>query len=262
MLKLRRTKIAALIVVLLFSRQYTVADILYYPDQFGDRVVFHNIRESSSSIGAGPGQVPELYGPPAGVVSDTLVFRPALFEAKSVGLGINLVDGQLSFSIKALPGFVIDKISIIEFGDYSLATPFPGDMAVVSAALTGFVFTDSGVFSDSSAFTDLHSNAISIGKFGVPWSRSIEIEFPSTGEIDVDLDNTLTAASTLTAAAIIKKKRVEITIHVSPIPIPEPSLSLIGLALLTCPIGCRAKDKKTTKDKRTGTIISSGLRGR
>ncbi|HMP80897.1 MAG TPA: hypothetical protein PKD54_15685, partial [Pirellulaceae bacterium] len=188
--------------------QYLDADIIYYPDQAGTHVTFTNIRESSSSIGNGPGQVPELYGSPIGVGANTLVFRPALFEAKSVGMEIELIDGQLSFKVCSLPGFLIDRISIKEFGDFTLATPFPGGAAFVSASLTGLASTPDGSFSANAAFTDFHTQAISTGKFGLPWTNSIDIFLPPTKCVEFDLDNTLTAASSALAAAIIKKKRV------------------------------------------------------
>lgn len=204
------------------------ADIIFYGNFAGSQVQFLNVQESSSAIGNGPGQVSELYGQPT-VSNNSLLFSPSLFEALSQGAENRLIDGQLSFNLQAAPGYKITGISIVEFGDYTLSTPFPGGGAFVANSLTGFAANSDGVYTSNANFSDLQLNSDGPGVFGAVWNNSIDIAFAPTGAVTFDLDNTLNAASLANSSAFIKKKGVLIDIHT--VAIPEAGSALAGLVL-------------------------------
>lgn len=194
-------------------------DIINYGDRVGTNVEFISISESSSSIGPGIGQVPELFGAPI-VLGNSLIFQPKLFEANKAGGGVSLVDGQLSFGLQAKSGWLISGISIQEFGDYTLATPFLGGQGFVASSLAAFLQTANQIDSQSVSLTD--QSTTPFGKFGIPWGLDANLSVTPVGNGLFTMNNTLVAASlSSTDAAFIKKKGVVISVMTTPIPEPN-----------------------------------------
>jgi hypothetical protein len=204
------------------------ADIIHYGNFVGTNVHFLDVQESSGLIGNGPGQVPELYGPPS-VLGNFMVFFPSLFEANA-GSGQNvIVDGQLSFDLLAKPGYLIKGIVISEFGDYTLSTPLPGGSAFASNSISAFSTSVNGTVSNSALFSHLHDNSISNGIFGASWTNGTSLTFIPVNATHFTMDNTLNAAAAQISAAFIKKKGVSIQILVAVIPEPASALTIVSL---------------------------------
>jgi hypothetical protein len=207
----------------------SAADIVSYGNYAGSNVQFIGVQESSSAIGSGLGQVPELYGAPT-VVSNSLIFSPSLFDLMSVGAANEMLVGQLSFDLQAAPGYEIVGISISEVGDYSMSTPFPGGAAMVANAMSGFVLNSNGLFMQTSSFNNVHLNANGPGVFGVLWNNGIALSFDPVTSLTFDLDNMLNAASLAGSTAFIGKTGVVVDVLL--VAIPEPGTALGGLAVL------------------------------
>jgi hypothetical protein len=207
----------------------SAADIVSYGNYAGSNVQFIGVQESSSAIGPGLGQVPELYGAPT-VVSNSLIFSPSLFDLASVGAANEMLVGQLSFDLQANPGYQIVGISISEFGDYTMSTPFPGGAAMVSNAMSGFVMNSNGIFMQNSSFNHLHLNANGNGVFGALWNNGLVLSFDPVASLTFDLDNMLNAASLAGSAAFISKNGVVVDVLL--VAIPEPGTALGGLSIL------------------------------
>jgi hypothetical protein len=211
------------------------ADVINYGDLMGSNVSFLGIAESSAAI---PSLAPNLYGVPS-VSNDTLIFNPLHFEASQVGPGIELLNGQLSVTVVAKPGFEITGLTISEFGDFTVATPFVGGQASAAVSVNGYASTDLGTFDNHDSVTG--ASAVPFGQFGVPFSMSVPITFPNTTSVTFTAHNRLTAAALTGAdAAFIKKAGFRLFVTTTTA-VPEPSGGFLMLASTAIAIAQRPK---------------------
>ncbi|MCC6680936.1 MAG: PEP-CTERM sorting domain-containing protein [Phycisphaeraceae bacterium] len=209
-------------------------------------VVYQDVTESS-----GTDPVP-LYGPPT-LTQNTLDFDPTTFVASSTNSINDITDGQLNFTLMAVPQAGISSFSISESGDYTLVGT--GTAATeVGAGLTVFVkiLEVDGValpapLSLSAVNASVSFNLAANGPvIGAPWSLGVGMNLDAAltnaginyiagvSKAEIVLDNTLVAISEANSIAFIAKK--DFVINPVTVVIPEPaSLMLIGggLALLT-----------------------------
>ncbi|MBL9122310.1 MAG: PEP-CTERM sorting domain-containing protein [Planctomycetaceae bacterium] len=198
------------------------------------------------------------FGAPS-VGGDSLLFNPATFSLTVVGVGADILDSQLSFTIAAKAGYGIDAFGIQEAGDYTFpvgggAGTWASVGAAVSVVVTEidgkavtpiFVPTENAVILPSSSFFGTGSPVPAS-----PWSgtgyvdiaaylASLSIMGTAT-QVDVTLDNTLYAGSSEAGKiAKIQKKLFDgtsITVVTNNNPIPEPS-SLVLAALGAVGVG-------------------------
>ena len=204
------------------------ADIVVYGNVGGSSVWFNNISESSLNIGGGVGQVPELFGVPTSS-SNTLIFMPQLFDATSVGSGIDMTSSQLNFTIDANPGYLITGVRVEQFGDYSIATPFLGGLGLAAASANAFLTTSSGLYNGGYSFLD--TSTTSPGIYGMPFSEDFTLSFDPTSSAMFSMNNTLTSASFgPTDASSINNQGALITVFVQAVPEPTaPCAALAGV---------------------------------
>lgn len=228
-----------------------------YGNFSGNTVDFLNVTEDANSAG----DAPPLFGPPA-VAGDSLDFDPVGFNASATGAaGIDVTDGNLSFTIRAKQGYAIDMFSLSEAGDTTLAG-FGTDGTFTSVTAIGVLNIEAvdGVgiatiavpfsltFNPSGGTYGLASDGGGGPLFSTGWSgslvKNVEQELINNNvpftlgatQISINLDNTLTALSEAGTFSLIAKKDfggVSITVN-----IPEPAtwlmVSLGGLAVAAC----------------------------
>lgn len=201
-------------------------DVINYGSLFGTNASFLNISESSSSIGPGIGQVPELFGAPT-ISGDTLVFTPNMFSAQTGGPGVDFVNSQLSMTLAANPGFQIFGIMVETFGDYTILNPLPGGVGLAASSATLFATTPSGVSSGNSSFAELRN--MPFGTLGAPWTESFVVNFDPTDNVGFTMDNSLGAiALTGTDFAFINQAGARITLLMTTA-VPEPTSAILCL---------------------------------
>lgn len=209
--------------------------------------MFLNVTESS-----GTDPVP-LFGAPvntAGLLaSNALTFSPSNFQsaASSGTFATDTTDGQLNFTVMALPGSFITDFIFNERGDYTLnGLPSAFAQATVGcsinirvvevngAAITpvasqfNLVFNNGGIYTFPPVATAAGwtgSGAFSVSGF----LASLGITGNAT-KIEVALDNTLTTTVGGGASALIRKKQAEgVIIDIIPAPSSAALLGLGGL---------------------------------
>jgi hypothetical protein len=224
-----------------------------YGNFAGVTVDYLNVTEDANSAG----DAPPLFGAPS-VSGDSLDFDPVGFNASATGAaGIDVTDGNLSFTIKAKAGYAIDMVSLSEAGDTTLAG-FGTDGTFTSVTAIGVINIDEvdGVGIATIAVPFSLTFTPSGGTFGLAsdggggplvsegWSGSLlqnieqelideNVSFTlGATQISINLDNTLTARSEAGTFALIAKKDfggVSITVN-----IPEPATwllaSMVGMA--------------------------------
>jgi hypothetical protein len=225
-----------------------------YGNFSGNTVDFIAVTEDTNSAG----DVPPLFGQPS-VSGDSIDFDPVGFNASASGAaGIDVTDGQLSFTIQAKQGYAIDMFSLSEAGDTTLAG-FGTDGTFTSVTAIGVLNIDAvdGVGIAPIAVPFNLTFTPSGGTFGLAtdggggplvsaaWSGSLTKNIEqvlidnnvaySLGatQISIALDNTLTALSEAGTFSLIAKKDfggVSITVN-----IPEPAtwlmVSIFGMAM-------------------------------
>jgi hypothetical protein len=253
-----RQVVAACSVVCLLSL-VTVAQAapINYGNFSGTTVDFLNVTEDANSAG----DAPPLFGQPA-VAGDSLDFDPVGFNASATGAaGIDVTDGNLSFTIQAKQGYAIDMFSLSEAGDTTLAG-FGTDGTYSSVTAIGVLNIEevdgagistiavpfSLTFNPSGGTYGLASDGGGGPLYSAGWSGSllmnVEQELINSNvpftlgatKISINLDNTLTALSEAGTFSLIAKKDfggVSITVN-----IPEPAtwlmVSVCGLVVAAC----------------------------
>ena len=222
-----------------------IAAPINHGDFMGDDVTYLQVTEDSNS-----GDTPPLFGVPV-VSGNSLDFNPIGFSAFASGLGgVDITEGNLSFTIDAKPGQAIQNIKFVEFGDTTLAglgndnttTMVTTDVFIdiIEVDNVGIdpvklqamlVFTPSG--GSFVQGTDGGGGPI----FNSQWmgmllvdidqelvNANVNFDLGAT-RVKVDLDNTLVAVSQLgTSSRIAKKDHVIITTN-----IPEPATCVLAL---------------------------------
>lgn len=206
--------------------------------------VFQNVTESS-----GTDPVP-LFGAPVNsgglLASNALTFSPSNFQsaASSATFATDTTDGQLNFTVRALPGSTITDFIFSERGDYTLSglpTAFAqatvgcsinirvvevnGTAILPVASQFNLAFNGGGIYTFPPSATAAGWNGT--GAFNVSaFLASMGINGQAT-KIEVALDNTLTTTVGGGASALIRKKQAEgVIINIIPAP---SSAALIGL---------------------------------
>lgn len=137
-----------------------------------------------------------------------------------------MLSGNLSFEIEAQDGFLINSVSLLEFGTFN--TFGNGSYAEVQAQMQlvagGFLLEDGFSFSD---FND------GSGSNGGGWNDTFTINFAATDHVTFNLDNTL-ITSVLGVGGVSRINKNGIQIDVGTVPaIPEPAsgMVLVGLCV-------------------------------
>lgn len=196
------------------------ADVIPYGDFAGDTVNFIGVTEISAEDGA-------LYGAPT-VDGDSLNFLlPPGFISQSEDGGVDFIDGRLTFMVEAMDGFLINSISVDEFGGYFNfgEGSFSSVTGIAFVQIGDLVLDASFLFSDEATGND--------PSFG-PWSDGLSIEFDPTESITFFFDNQLFTTAADGGAAFIDKKDIKISVGTVPagaVPEPTSGMLLIGLCV-------------------------------
>ncbi|MEM6798496.1 MAG: PEP-CTERM sorting domain-containing protein [Planctomycetota bacterium] len=205
------------------------------------------------------------FGAPASITGNAIDFNPTGFfaNAPSAGQNSEITDSQLSFTVVALNGTIIENLSLTESGDTTL-TGNPAS-TLTASSVTTFVFVDitevDGVaiepinvpatmtFTPSGGTYSLAQDSDgSFPIFSTAWFGEVLIDIDAALQqevadnpgfsfvngatrLDVTLNNTLTAISADGESAFIAKKDFDgLTVTAN---VPEPaSLALCVLAML------------------------------
>lgn len=212
-------------------------------------VMYLDVEESSFSVPVPPN---ELYGAPT-VTSNLLDFDNMAFGTSSSDGASSLIDGQLNFTIMALPGAGLTAFSIVEGGDYSFTgvTPTPGTFVSASAGATISILEIDDVplgnpvtltapistFASDTFVTDYPTTGGAPSTGLLPWSLVTFVDLgpvlPSghfATKIEVAIDNQLSTATTPGNQAAIAKKDFKIIPVGDLIPndiVPEPASILL-----------------------------------
>ncbi len=218
------------------------AGTMNYGDFMGDNITYEQVTEDNN-------QAPDvlLYSAPS-VAGDSLLFDPVNFLSEvNPGPGAQIVDAQMSTTVRAKPGYLIDTLHISEAGDYTLiGLPDTNAQAWVGAAFFWKAFNAAGdLVGDSTANMVFTSGGGEFGgQFSMPgdegiaqiWEGSVTLDLSGLAATVVELtfDNTLSTSAEENASAFIKKKEIS-GIVITPELIPEPGsivlLLLAGLGL-------------------------------
>lgn len=185
-----------------------------------------------------------LYGAPS-ITGDLLDFDPIGFGVSSSGGASGLTDGQVNFTIMAVPGSGLTGFSIVESGDFSFSgvTPTPGTFVSASAGATITILEVDGValatpistFASDIFVTDYPTTGGAPSTGLLPWSLVTFADLASVlpqgsfaTKVEVAIDNQMSTATTLGNQAAITKKDFKIVPIVEVVPEPG-SLALLGL---------------------------------
>jgi len=219
-----------------------------YGDKTGSTMDYLQVTEDSGT------DTPPLYGSPI-VVGDTLLFSPTSFNSSSSGAGgSDITDGTLTTTIVPHTGSYIDRLTLFEFGDYTLSGT--GGTSATKAEVAASIYITCLEIDGSSLMIPVFTNA-SLNNFSppdgkynladdgegsaVPWNGSLTIDVTGwltsigkTGyatKLLFNMDNVLTTGSELGTSAFIAKKGdycIGLTAE-----IPEPaSITLLSLGAL------------------------------
>ena len=210
-----------LVIVSLFATQSTLHADIIYGDFMSDTVNFTSVREINEDGVA-------LYGAPD-IAGDTLTFGADGFISNSVSNNnIDVLDGRLSFSLQAKPGFIIDSIDFQEFGSFTVV----GDQSISSVRADGFA-TVGGTITGGSLLVEEFGVSAPVSNSG-QYIEGFTIDFSdTTGVVRFDVDNRLNTAAfnsggNTNSSAFIDKKGVVITVNTIPA-VPEPSSAVVSL---------------------------------
>ena len=210
-------------------------------------VMYLDVEESSFSDPVPP----PLYGAPT-IAGNLLDFSPSGFGVSSADGVSDLIDGQLNFTIDALPGAGLTGFSIVEGGDFSFSgtTPSPGTFVSASAGATVSILEVNGaalaspisVFASDIFVTDYPTTGGAPSTGLLPWSLVTFVDLgsalPSPNDyatkIDVAINNQLvaTTAGPGSISAIAKKDFKIVPVgDLIPNDIPEPSSMVLGCVM-------------------------------
>ena len=267
---------AATLLGLVAVGQQAHAAPIVYGSFAGTTVDYLSVTEDANSAG----DVPPLFGEPTtigpvtpgypavpcvlcAIPGNSLDFDPTGFGASATGAaGIDLTDGNLTFTVVAHPGKAISVLELSEAGDLTLAG-VGTDATSVSVTAVGVLnvlavdgvglfpttisvpfsltFTPSGTFglvSDGGAsapfpfFSDW-SGFLSKNIEQILIDNSVSYTLGAT-QISVNLDNTLTAQSENGTVALIAKKEfggLSVTVETIPEPATWLLLAICGMAV-------------------------------
>lgn len=249
---------ATAVVACLAITSQTEAAIMYgdYSDIPPGAVMYLNVTESSFSNSVPPA----LYGAPS-VTGNLLDTDPNAFGVSSASGDFGLIDGQISFTLMALPGAGVTGFSIVESGDFSFAGfGSTGTFVSASAGATVSILEVDGVtlanpisvFASDLFVADYGTTGGAPTTGLLPWALTTFVDLgpylPSgyvegATKIDVSINNQLLTGTEPTSQAAIAKKDFKIVPigDLDPNFIPEPataSLVLLGLASMAA---CRRK---------------------
>lgn len=205
--------------------------------------------EESSFTNPGP---PGLYGAPT-ITGNLLDFDPAAFGTSSADGVSGIIDGQVNFTMMALPGAGFTGFSIVEGGDFSFSgvSPSPSSFVSASAGATVSILEVDGValaspisLFASDAFVMDYATAGGAPSTGLlPWSLVTYVDLAAAlpsgfiegaTKVEVAINNQLTTATAGPGyiAAIAKKNFQIIPVgDLTPNAVPEPA-SLLGMTML------------------------------
>lgn len=207
--------------------------------------LFSDVTETANT----PGDSTPLYGTPT-MSGNQMDFDPAGFSAAAAGAGVDITDGQLNFTLTAMPGSAIAGINIFESGDYTLAGAVPPGTNATQVGY-GLVLASATVVEvDGVAVTPINLAAASIAG-GADLTQGLAIASPWNLELDYDvsaalaaegvtsvlgatkiefaINNTLVAIGETSSSAFVAKKNFTVTASA----VPEPSSFLfLGLVMV------------------------------
>ena len=210
----------------------------------GEGVLFVAVSEDSLTD---PDALP-LFGLPT-VSGDSLDFNGISFGSTPDGSGIDITNGNLTMGIEAQGSGVIDSISVLEAGDYTLfGVPDSVALASVSAAVYLDILEVDGigidpinvqanlVFSPTDGLFDLQTGGPALSRI---WNGELVIDVAQAladngieggaSKVSLTLSNMLATANAPGAASFINKTDLDISVRV----VPEPAtLALLGIGLL------------------------------
>lgn len=202
----------AIIAFIIHGERAVQADIVGYPDVFGDNVAFTSICESSTGTGT-------FFGQPI-AMGNSAVSPGTGFLTQSVNNAIQLIDGRLQMTISANPGFQFSSITVRELGSF---LGF-GQTAAAIASANAMVVSSAGSFSDDFFFSNF-------GDGSGGWDESFTINFPATTSVTFSLDHQLLSAAGPGSGAFIDTSSIQVAVGAFAVSVPEPSM-LAFLAML------------------------------
>ena len=212
------------ILSLLANQSALYADIVY-GDFTSDTVEFINVREINLDNEA-------LYGAPLSTNEDTLSLGANGFISNSVSNNsLDVLDGRLSFDVQARPGFLIDSITVQEYGSFTVV----GDQSAASVRADGFATVNNNV-TLGSLLVEEFGPAAPFQNSG-PYSEEFTISGLATGGVvRFDVDNRLSTAAFNTggntnSSAFIDKKGFNVVVNTIPATaaVPEPASAVVSL---------------------------------
>ncbi len=223
-----------------------LADI-NYGDFSGNDFDFLSVTEDSTS-----GDPLPLFGSPT-VSGNSLDFNPT-FSANAEGAGgLDIVEGQLNFTVEAHDGASIDMLEFAEAGDYTLVDPGMIGTVATAASVSAAFFIEvlevdgvsiSGVNANfNMTFSPSHGtfNVVDDGTaLTMIWSGELNVDiqqmladegiFGDATMVSVALNNTLVASSEDGTIALIAKKDFDgLSVDVVPAPGAIALLAIAGM---------------------------------
>ena len=228
-MKIRFVACSIFLSVLSFAANQSAlyADIVaVYGDFTSDTVEFVNVREINEDDEV-------LYGGPLSTNGDTLSFGADGFISESLGNNsLDVLDGRLSFDVQARSGFLIDSITVQEFGSFTVI----GDQSAASVRADGFA-TVNNVITSGSLLAEEFGPAAPFQNSGL-FSEEFTISgLATSGVVRFDVDNRLNTAAFNTggntnSSAFIDKKGFNVIVNTIPVAVPEPASAVVSLLAL------------------------------
>ena len=235
-------------------------NLITYTPVSGANYSFTNITEDPTRLAVPvSSEAPPTFGQPVG--GDSLSFPALAFKSSATG-GMDLADSKLSMTIsaKSLAEGITD-ISLVEFGDYSLARTGTTSNPFTQAKASGWV-TIQEVNGSAIApiviptiaglqFDSQHTlPGSSLSDIASAWSGSLNFDVEQalkdhniTGlatKVSFSMDNTLYTSADAQSLAYIAKKGVTLTVTGSEVPEPA-TFTLLGLGALGLAVWMKRK---------------------
>lgn len=199
----------AAIVLLLFGAPQTAtlnADI-YHGTFHGTTVDFVDVTESSLTV-------EPLYGAPT-VSGNVLTFRPGSMAVQAVDCEASFLQGHLTMTLTAQPGFLLDAIDFSALGNYFLSG------APTTASLTSAIFVDTGSSVHITTLSSINSGSSGGPQVGT-YNDGTLIDIEDTQSVTLMIDQHLFASAGPLQAAFAQFDQIQIGVFTTAI--PEPTL--------------------------------------